>query len=572
MTVSSRKVLRTYLRPYVWHIIAIMTLQVVAVITQVLAISMLKPILDTSVEGYGVEYIIEEGVILLGITMAFAVTVSLASKMSSEVASYVASDLRRDILAASLRVQNLEFAGGTTTYSMTSLTSNVMTVQDYIHKSLAVYMPLPLLAILMVLSTYYISSTVGLMVAVAMAIVIVMTYILSRRISKVHEESMEGQDVIYGLLREKVSGARTIKSYSGEEYEVKKFWGFSDYYGYRNYRIAMNSYYLPSFTTAFIWIFIVFVYMVAALGMSGQTIRPSHLMLFMQFTTCIISSLAIVPYICLHVPRAMASMDRVVEIISTPDDRPKTTSRKDGAAALVAKDAVFVDRFGRRMLDGLDLEVGKGDIVTVTGSNGSGITELMDIVTAFSVPASGSVEVCGMDVGSSNPSDIRSAISYAGRQSGTFATTIRFNLDPAGALDDERILEVCEKTGFIGYVNSLGEGLDSRIASKDMSGGQSQLMALTRCLLRDAELYVFDDCFFSMDLETRNRALNAVMDVCSGKTILFASHDMFTVEISRKVFVMKDGRVADSGTHEGLLKESPFYSEMFEKSSGGVSC
>ncbi|MBR4697092.1 MAG: hypothetical protein IKP18_01440, partial [Candidatus Methanomethylophilaceae archaeon] len=223
MAASTRKVLRTYLYPYSWHIMAIATLQFLAVITQVLAISMLKPILDTGVEGYGVEYIVAQGIVLLGITLTFALAVSLASKMSSEVASYIASDIRRDVLAASLRVQSLESAGSTTTYSLSSLTSNVMVVQDYIYKSFAVYMPLPPLAILMVLCTYNISSTVGLMVAVAMIAVIALTFILSMRISKVHGESMEGQDIIYGLLREKVNGARTIKSYGGEDYEVKKF-------------------------------------------------------------------------------------------------------------------------------------------------------------------------------------------------------------------------------------------------------------------------------------------------------------------------------------------------------------
>jgi len=224
------------------------------------------------------------------------------------------------------------------------------------------------------------------------------------------------------------------------------------------------------------------------------------------------------------------------------------------------------------MLDGLELDVKPGEVVTVTGPNGSGITELMDIVTAFSVPTSGSIEVCGMDVGSSDPADIRAVISYAGRQSGTFSANLRFNLDPFGTLDDERILEVCEKTGFIGYVNSLDKGLDSVVSTKGMSGGQAQLMSLTRCLLRDAEVYAFDDCFFSMDLRTRKKALGAVMEICSGKTVLFASHDMSTVELSQKVFVIKDGRVVDSGNHDDLLKRSEFYSDMFAKSTGGVSC
>ena len=572
MSSSSRKILRSYLRPYVWNIMAIATMQIVASVMQVLAISMLKPILDTSIEGYGVEYIVEEGVILLGITFLFAVALSLAFRMSSEVASLVASDLRRDVLAASLRVQNMESAGNTTTFAMTCLTSNVQTVQEFVFQSFAMYLPLPLLAVLMVQCTYYISPTFGQMVAVAMVAVIAMTYLLSRRVAKAHEESMKGQDHIYCLLREKVSGARMIRSYRGQEYENKKFWGYSDYYGSRNLRIAINSYYLPAFSTAFIWIFIVFVYMVAALGVSNQTIRPSHLVLFMQFTTCIISCLAIVPYICLHVPRAMASMDRVADTVSIADDRPKTTDRKEGADALNIRGLAFVDVFGRRMLNGLDMDVRKGEVVTVTGPNGNGLMELVDTILAFSTPTSGAVSVCGMDVATSNPSDIRESISYAGRQSGTFASSLRFNLDPHGWHDDAKILEVCRKTGFIGYVESLGKGLDSVVSASSMSGGQSQLMALTRSLLRDAELYVFDDCFFSMDAATTRQAISAVRDVCSGKAVMFVSHDMSTVALSQKVFLVKGGRVVGEGTHESLLRESPLYSEMYGKSSGGVSC
>ena len=75
-----------------------------------------------------------------------------------------------------------------------------------------------------------------------------------------------------------------------------------------------------------------------------------------------------------------------------------------------------------------------------------------------------------------------------------------------------------------------------------------------------------------MDAETTSRAISAVMDICAGRTVVFVSHDMSTVELSQKVFLVKGGRVVSEGTHESLLRESPLYSEMYGKSSGGISC
>ena len=572
MSNSSRNALGPYLRPYAWDILMIVSFQAVGVVMQVLAIGMLMPILDSSVDGYGADYILEEGVTLVGMTVAFAMCVSLASRMSSELSSSVSSDMRRDILAASLRVQSLDSFGDTATLPMTCLTADVQELQEHVFRSFSTYVPLPVLGATMVVCTYVINAAIGAMVLIAMASVIVVTYLLSRRVSKAHFERIASLDHLNAMLKEGVDGARTIRAYSGEEYELSKYLSASNLFGTSSKKVALNSYYLPSFSLAFVWVFIVFVYMVAALGLSSQVIRPTHLVLFMQFTTCIISSLAMVPYICLSVPRARVSMARIGSVVGIRGDPIPETDRRDDTCDLRASGVGFVDVFGRKMLDGLDLEVPRGTVATITGTNGCGITELIDMVTAFSSPSSGSISVCGMEVGQSDPADIRRAVSYAGRQSGVFAGTLRFNLDPAGTLDDDAIMDMCRRTGFDEYVGLFPEGLDARTCAARMSGGQVQLMAFTRCLLRDAEMYVLDDCLFSLDERTRRKAVRAVLDVRSGRTVVFASHEMDTVEVSDVVFLMKDGRIVDSGAHERLMSESRVYSEMFERSSGGIAC
>ncbi len=573
MSAKTRRASLSYLRPHAFSILSIAALQVTGVVMQVMSIGMLKSILDKSQSGYGNEYILGEGLKLLVFAIVFSISVYLASRLSSRVAAMVASQIRKDVLASALKVQRLDSAGDSATYTMTCVTSDAMIVQEHVFSSLSIYFPLPILAAAMVWCTYRISTTIGLMVLASMAAVVALTYVFSRHAATFQADRIVGQDMVARSLREKVTGARTIKAYSAQEYERAKFSGVSAFFGEKNKNATLSSYYLPTFTTAFIWIFIVFVYMIAALGMSQQTIRMPHLVMFMQFTTCIVSSLAIIPFICIQAPRARASMERILEVLkASGGEKPKTTTRKESGSALEVCGASFHDGFGRETAGRMDIAVPKGKVVTLTGPIGCGMTELIDCITAFSAPVSGSVAVCGMDVASSDPYDIRCAVSYAGRRSGVFSSTVRSNLDATGALDDARILEICEATGFIEYVRGLPGGLDCILSPNIMSGGQAQLLALTRCLLRDAELYVFDDCFFSMDAKTRAKAVRSILDVRSGKTVLFASHEMTTVGVSDMVFLIDGGRVVGSGTHKELLTGSPLYADMYGKLTGVMRC
>ncbi len=572
MSASTRKATSSYIRPYAAQIASIAILQAIGAVMQVLAIGMLQPILDVANAGYGNEYILSNGLFLLGLTIVYALSVALASGMSSRVAARVASDIRRDVLEATLRSQNLGAAGDTTTFTLTCLTSDAMSIQAQVYMMFSLYLPVPMVILTMVYSTCLISLSIGAMLIASMLLVTALTYVLSRRASKFQANRTKGQDLVTRSLREKIVGSRTIRAYSGRDHENAKFEFISRFLGLNTKNVVMSSYYLPIFTTAFVWIFIVFVYMIAALDASSSTVEPSHLMIFMQFTACMVAALAVIPIICIQTPQARASMERILAVLgSVEPERPRSERREDGYALRV-EGASLEDEYGRMTMKGLYLEIPRGRVVTLTGMNGCGINELMDVITAFRVPTAGTVTVCGMDVAASDPSDIRRAISYAGRQSGVFHSSIRTNLDAEHVHDDDEILEVCRRTGFIDYVEGLQGGLDAVVSSSFMSGGQAQLLALTRCLLRDAEMYVFDDCFFSMDDRALSKAVGAILGSCSGRTVLFASHGMTTVNVSDEVFLIQNGRVADSGTHEALLERSAAYQEMFSKRPRTISC
>ncbi|MBR2254288.1 MAG: ABC transporter ATP-binding protein, partial [Candidatus Methanomethylophilaceae archaeon] len=495
-----------------------------------------------------------------------------ATHLSSKVAAYIAADLRRDILASSLRTEDLGTISGSTTYTATCLSADVSAIQEHIFLILGVYIPVPLLIFLMMVNICIINESVSTLIIGALVMVCVATYFLTLKVGPVQAERMTAMDDVNRSLREKVTGARAIRTFGGLEYEKKKFSRFSDRFGRLNIASMLQTYYVPSLMTAAVWITISFIFMIAALNISSRMISIVDLVLFMQFTTYIVSSLTLIPYLCIEVPRSKVSLHRIwSSMVEEPEKREVTVSG-DGPTVSI-EGLTLDDRFGRRVIEGLDLTIPEGRFTSIIGPNSCGKTELVDMFLGFSAPASGRVSLCGMDLSTTPHEAIRRAISYSGKNVSVFRASLRFNLDPYGEVDDRRILDVCRRAGFDKVMDALGVGLDTELSPDSMSGGQKQLMGITRSLVKEARLYIFDDCFFSLDEDVRAHAIECIEGTCRGKNVIFTGHDTLTAEISDTVFLMDGGRIVDSGSHEELASRSPLYSDMDAKYHGGaVGC
>ena len=565
--------IRALLRPHMKTIIFITALQVIGVIAQAVAITLLKPILNKGIYDGDFSKLILFGCFLIISTLVLSLVLFVTTYLASKVATSVAEELRGRLVEAAVKSNNINALGIVPSEAMVCLTNDVSSIQRFVFETLRTYLPMPILLGILIVYTFDTNAILGIILFATLAFVGSFTYVFTRRLQPLYKKQVETMSDVNSSLREKIPGARTIRAYDGYDYEVEKFGEYSAQFGAMNRKVVLNSYYVSSLVTACMWIFIVFTFVASALD-EGNKLIATDIIIFMQVATYIIATLALIPYAYVGVPRMRECFSHLKEVVINAQSMEKTYGEPEvdeGSGTIFsAKDVNLKSRHGRVIFDGINLEIDRGKTVSIVGPNDNDSSELFKMALGFTMPDSGKLTVCGMDVSSTDPVLLRGHISYVNNSMHIFRGTLRYNLDPKGNHSDEEILSVCERIGLGRFIVDMPGGLDSMLYDNvsHTSGGQRLLILMVRGLLKDSDLYIFDDCFFSLDKRTKGLAMSTISEMCAGKTVVFIMHDTSTCEVSDSIILMQQGKVVGQGTHSELLESSVLYDNMYRIGQG----
>ena len=568
MTNDDGWTIRALLRPHLKVIVLITALQIVGVVAQAVAITLLKPILNKGIYDGDFSKLVLFGCFLIVSTLVLSLVLFVTTNLASKVATSVAEELRGRLVEAAVKSNNINALGIVPSEAMVCLTNDVSSVQRFVFETLRTYLPMPILLAILIVYTFDTNAILGTILFATLAFVGSFTYIFTKRLQPLYMKQVETMSDVNSSLREKIPGARTIRAYDGYDYEVEKFGEYSAQFGAMNRKVVLNSYYVSSLVTACMWIFIVFTFVASALD-EGNKLIATDIIIFMQVATYIIATLALIPYAYVGVPRMRECFSHLKEVVINAQSMEKTYGEPevdgDSCTIFSAKDVNLKSRHGRVIFDGINLEIDKGKTVSIVGPNDNDSSELFKMALGFTIPDSGRLTVCGMDVSNTDPVLLRGRISYVNNSMHIFRGTVRYNLDPKGNHSDEEILSLCERIGLGRFIADMPEGLDSMLYDNvsHTSGGQRLLILMVRGLLKDSDLYIFDDCFFSLDKKTKGLALSTISEVCAGKTVVFIMHDTSTCEVSDSIILMQQGKVVGQGTHSELLESSVLYDNMY---------
>lgn len=259
----------------------------------------------------------------------------------------------------------------------------------------------------------------------------------------------------------------------------------------------------------------------------------------------------------------MAASDKIFRLLDLPVPERKSLACPHGD--IVCEKLSYSYEPEREVLHGIYLCFPMGSFTAIVGESGCGKSTVASILMGRNKGYNGSVTIGGVELRKVAESSLMKEITYIGHQSYLFKGTVRDNLQMGRPdVDDTAMWAALEQVCLADFLRSE-QGLDTLLTEKggNLSGGQCQRLALARALLHDSPIYIFDEATSNIDVESENDIMEQIYTLAKGKTVILISHRLANVTAADQIYVMEQGRIAESGSHEALLQNHGVYEKLW---------
>lgn len=390
-------------------------------------------------------------------------------------------------------------------------------------------------------------------------------------------------------LENNVAGILVIQSFTAEEQEAARLDRASDAYREANRRaITISAAFIPVLRMA---IALGFAGMMVLGGQAavGGTLSPGHLVLFCLLIQRILWPLTTLGTVLDDYHRAKASAARVMSLLGTPTRVPPPVAPKPFPGAAATQGEIVLDRvefryrLGNPVLRGVSFRAAPGETIGIAGPTGSGKTTLVKLLLRLYDVTGGAIRIDGLDVRDVALTDLRRRIAVVSQDVYLFHGTIRENIayglrSPTFARTDspdapptqQEIEHAARLAHFHDFVASLPQGYDTIVGERGikLSGGQRQRLSIARAILKDAPILVLDEATSSVDTETERAIQESMALLTRGRTALVIAHRLSTIRHAHRIVVLRDGQVAEEGTHDDLVARRGTYADLWDLQCG----
>ena len=389
---------------------------------------------------------------------------------------------------------------------------------------------------------------------------------------KMHERMKEYQNALDNMSNEAVEyvrGIPVVKTFGQTIFSFKKFNGAID--SYSKWVIAYTKELrLPMiFYTAAING--VFVFLIAGgLIFTQDGIKP-------EFLLNLIFYIIITPIISLTLTKIMFqsenamivadALERIDSVLNLKPLEESITPNYPKDASVELDNVCFSYDGVNNVLNDISIFIPQGKTVAFVGPSGGGKTTLANIISRFFDPQSGLVKIGGVNVRDISKEDLMNTVSFVFQNSHLIKASILENVK-LGKPDAsyQEVMQALENAQCMDIIQKLPDGINTVIGKKGvyLSGGEQQRIAIARVMLKNTPIIILDEATAFADPDNENKVQAAFSQLSKGKTVIMIAHRLSTVKNADKIYVIKDGEVAESGTNEELLKQKGLFSHMWE--------
>jgi ATP-binding cassette, subfamily B, multidrug efflux pump len=563
------RLLRGHLRPYSRPLTAVVLLQLVGTIAMLYLPSLNADIIDKGVAVGDTGYIMRTGGWMLLVTVVQIACSIVAVFFGARTAMSFGRDLRGAVFTRVGQFSAREVAQFSAPSLITRVTNDVQQVQMLVVLTCTMLVAAPIMCVGGVIMALQEDVGLSWLMVVSVPVMVGIISLILRRVIPQFRLMQTRIDAVNRVLREQIAGIRVVRAFVREPYETERF-------GVANADLTATALRAGRlFAMIFPVVMLVFnassvavLWFGAARVDSGQ-IQIGALTAFLAYLVQILMSVMMATFMFMMVPRAAVSADRIGEVLKTESSvlpPPAPVAAVGGRGELELRGVSFQYPGAEvPVLRDISFRAVAGQVTAIIGSTGAGKTTLLSLIPRLFDVTAGRVLVDGVDVRDIDFDGLRRRIAIVPQKpylfSGTVASNLRYG-NPA-ATDEElwRFLEVAQARDF---VEAMPGGLEAPIAQggTNVSGGQRQRLAIARALVRQPEIYLFDDSFSALDLGTDARLRAALRPITADAAMVVVAQRVSTIVDADQIVVLEDGEIVGIGRHEELLETCPTYAEI----------
>ncbi len=570
------KKLLPFMKKYISYAILCPILMILEVAADIIIPYLMSLIVDVGIAGRDINYVVKIGCIMI-LAALLGMTLGIVSSHYGAKAGFgFASEIRK---ATFKKVQGFSFANldkFSVSSLITRLTNDCNTLGQVAMMSLRMAVRAPFMMIFALIMALSINAPLAGVFMIAIPVTAVLLVIIMSKARPLFIKMQSRVDRVNAIIQENLTGIRVVKSFNRQSHEEQRFKERND--SLRDTALSAISLIMFLFPVLTV---VTYTTIIAVLWFGGKQVvagsmGSGELVSFITYITQILMSLMMLSFFFMQFLRGTASAARINEVLSTDseirEDKNPVMDIKDGSIKFSNVSFAY-PLSSEKALKNINLEIKFGEVIGMIGSTGSSKSTLVQLIPRLYDATEGSVTVGGIDVKRYHIKTLRDKVAFVLQKNVLFSGTIRENMKWGNEnATDEQIVNALKLSQAWEFVSKYEDRLDHRVeqGGDNFSGGQKQRLTIARALLKSPKIIILDDSTSAVDMATDAKIQKAFKEELGNVTTIIIAQRISSIQHADRLFVMNEGEIESTGTHESLMEVSPIYKEIYESQQKGV--
>lgn len=520
-------------------------------------------------------------VITIGLKMiGFVALGGICGIMSGVFANLCAQQFGNDVRKAVFkRIMEFSFEQTdkfSTGSLITRVTNDITQLQNFVMQCLRGFVRTSMLFIGGIACMVSLNMEFGIIIACALPFVAVCVVYFIAKANPKFTVLQKKLDKVNNVMQENVSGARVVKAYVKEDYETERFEKANNELVSTQLDVLLLLSYMTPIMNIILNLSVVAVIKVGGIQVSAGSATPGNVMAAITYCSQVLNAVMRMTMIFQTASRGIASKKRVMEIINCEPAIKSGTYNKETAVKgkVEFKNVSFAypGMDNENVIENFNLVINPGETIGILGATGCGKSSLVNLIPRFYDVTKGEVLIDGVNVKDYDLQVLRDKVSIALQKPEIFSTTIAENIAWGDdSADIEKIRQAADIAQATEFIDKRTDGMDTQVSQggHSLSGGQKQRVAISRAVLKNSEILIFDDATSALDLKTEADLYSELSAKKYDVTRIIIAQRIASVKNADRIVVMDNGRLADVGSHSELIKTSEIYKDIYESQLKG---